>query len=65
MEITNTLAMVFWLMDFRRPEGSLGDIAGGKENAKGGRHRVHEFQAQSHITSTHEGPFIEFRPRDV
>lgn len=65
MELSDTLAMVIWLMDFRRPEGALGLIGEGTPGAKGGRHRVNEFQLEDHLTSVKDGPFVEFRRRKI
>ena len=62
MELMDTLANVLWRMDFRMPEGSLGRIGEGGEGLGWGRHRVNEFQLEDHLTSTKDGPYVEFRP---
>ncbi|KAF2872247.1 cytochrome P450 [Massariosphaeria phaeospora] len=65
-EITITLAKILWYFDFRIPGGPLGQIGAGGEGDRTGRHRTQEFQLREHLTSHHEGPYLEFslRSRD-
>lgn len=63
MELSNVLAKTIWYFDFRRPEGQLGLVGAGGAGKGNGRHRVGEFQLQDHLTSLHEGPFLQFRCR--
>ena len=64
MELSDVLAMVVWTMEFRRPEGELGTVGEGNPGSLDGRHRLKEFQLEDHLTSTKNGPFVEFRRRD-
>lgn len=64
MEISDTLAKTIWYLDFRRPvSGHLGRVGEGTEGKGDGRGRVNEFQLMDHLTSSHDGPFLEFRCR--
>ena len=65
METSDIIALLVWQMDFRKAsDGSLAKIGEGIEGAtKNGRHRVHEFQLDDHITGQAHGPFLEFRRR--
>ncbi|OCK81164.1 cytochrome P450 [Lepidopterella palustris CBS 459.81] len=65
MEISDTIAMVVWNLDFKKPDGPLGRVGEGTEGVKNGRHRVREFQLIDHLTSVKDGPYIEFRPRKM
>ena len=63
MEISDTLARTLWYMDFRRAKGPLGLIGEGVRGSCNGRNRVKEFQVKDHISSSHDGPYLEFRCR--
>ncbi|MCJ1251900.1 hypothetical protein MMC30_009138 [Trapelia coarctata] len=60
MELSGTLAMLIWHLDFRRPQGQRGRLGEGTEGLRNGRHRVNEFQLVDHLTSLKDGPFVEF-----
>jgi cytochrome P450 len=62
-EISITLAKALWYFDFRIPRGPLSEVGGGVEGASKGRHRPQEFQLWEHLTSQHDGPFLELRLR--
>ena len=64
MQVSDIIAKTIWYMDFRRPEGPLGLVGEGVKGDRNGRNRVDEFQVQDHITSSHDGPFLEFRCRE-
>lgn len=63
-EISMTLAKALWHFDFRVPSGYLGRIGAGTEGDRKGRHRPDEFQLREHLTSHHDGPFLEFSLRE-
>lgn len=63
MELTDTLAMTCWYLDFKRAGGSLGSVAAGVEGGPEGRNVVKEFQLEEHLTCSHDGPFLQFRAR--
>ncbi len=63
MEISDTLARTLWYMDFRRANGPRGLVGERVAGARNGRNRVKEFQVDDHVTSSHDGPFLEFRCR--
>ena len=65
LEISDTLAMTVWHLDFRRPDGPLGRVGEGTKGLRNGRHRVKEFQLADHLTSIKDGPFVEFRKRKM
>lgn len=62
-EISNTLAITIWYMDFRRPDGPLGLVGEGVPGSPDGRSVVGEFQLEDHLTSFQDGPYIQFRIR--
>jgi cytochrome P450 len=63
MELSNTMAKALWYFDFRAAEGTLGDVGAGRSDGPKGRQRPKEFQVIDHLTSTHEGPYIQFKLR--
>jgi cytochrome P450 len=63
MELSNAIAKTLWYFDLRAVEGSLGDIGAGKPEGPLGRRRKKEFQVIDHLTSTHDGPYIQFKLR--
>ena len=63
LQIKLVVARVMWLYDFKQPAGELGLIGGGHPDAKGGRHRVGEYQLNAHISAACDGPMLMFRPR--
>ena len=66
MQVTDIMALLVWNLDFRLPQDrSLARIGEGVEGARNGRHRMLEFQMYDHITSSVEGPYLEFRRRAV
>lgn len=62
-ELSLTLARVMWRFDFRQARGLLGQIGEGTAGARGGRHRINEFQLEDHLTGIKNGPMIEIRER--
>lgn len=62
-EISDTVARTFWSLDMKCAEGSLGKIGGGTQGKPEGRNRIGEFQLEDHITCCHNGPYLQFRPR--
>ncbi|RAH66282.1 benzoate 4-monooxygenase cytochrome-like protein P450 [Aspergillus aculeatinus CBS 121060] len=76
-EIGIILARLLWLLDIRLAPG-LNDrreqkdttaaataTAAGPDSRTWGRHRAGEFQTRDVFTSAHEGPWVQFRPRDA
>lgn len=60
LEIVLCVARTLWSLDMRRPEGPIGDVGGGREDALGGREKKDEFQLYEHVTSRHDGPFLQW-----
>ncbi|APA10891.1 hypothetical protein sscle_07g056610 [Sclerotinia sclerotiorum 1980 UF-70] len=58
-EIRDTIALVLWHLDLRRPKQTCNDIGGGKR----GSVDENEFQQEDHIVSFFDGPCLEFRRR--
>ena len=60
-EMSLVIARLMWLYDMRLEPGSTA----GEGNAKfgPGRTRKNEFQLQDRFVATHEGPMVQFRPR--
>ena len=65
MELSDTLAKLLWHLDLRKPEGPLGKVGEGRSWFRNGRHHVKEFQLVDHLTSIKDGPFVEFRRREL
>ena len=65
LELSLTTAKILWTLDCRRAEGPLGSMGEGNIRAPVGRHRVNEYQLISHITSSGEGPNLQFRRREL
>lgn len=63
LEASLVLAKTFWYFDFERAPGPLGEVGGGGKTNEAGRHRRQEFQLYDGFTSTHEGPYLNFKPR--
>jgi hypothetical protein len=63
MEMSNAIARALWYFDFKAAEGSLGAVGGGQPGGPMGRQRPNEFQLMDHITSSHDGPYIQFKLR--
>lgn len=63
MEISNAMAKALWYYDFRAAKGSLGRVGAGHPKGPLGRQRPDEFQVIDYVTSTHDGPYIEFKAR--
>ncbi len=62
MEVSVTMAVVLWLMDFR----AVGEPSGrGSPGRRGGRDKAGEYQLYSHLTSYSLGPMLEFRSRKI
>ncbi len=64
MELSDILARTLWYLDFRRAEGPLGELGGGRADASDGKNRIKEFQLEEHLTCHHDGPLLQFRVRD-
>jgi cytochrome P450 len=64
MELTLTLANVFWRMDFKKSEGAVGKVGEGVKGRGWGREREGELQFKGYFTSHLEGPFIDFKKRE-
>ncbi|KAF1973921.1 cytochrome P450 [Bimuria novae-zelandiae CBS 107.79] len=65
MEASLTLALTMWYFDFSAPDDErLSKIGGGTPGDKKGRHRVNEFQTHDKFVSSHDGPYLMFKPRD-
>lgn len=58
-----TMAYVLYTLDLRRGEGDEATVGAGKIGAEWGRHRVDEFQVKDQLTSSKDGPYLQFRPR--
>lgn len=58
-----TLAYVLYTLDLRRGEGDEATVGEGKAGAEWGRRRVDEFQVKDQLTSSKDGPYLQFRPR--
>ena len=63
VEMMMVIGRMVWLFDFRLAEGST--LGEGNESLAEGRKRTNEFQTRENITSSHDGPLVEFRPRIV
>ena len=62
VEVSVTMAVVLWSMDFR----AVGEPSGrGKPGRKDGRNKAGEYQLYSHLTSYSAGPTLEFRSREI
>ncbi|KAF2844585.1 cytochrome P450, partial [Plenodomus tracheiphilus IPT5] len=61
MELTTALAQLIYRMDWKSADGKNGKI--GEELAPGGG--PINFGLKAHFTSSKEGPFLRFRPRDI
>ncbi|KAI1088516.1 cytochrome P450 [Rostrohypoxylon terebratum] len=55
LEISLALAKTLWYFDFETAPGSLGDVGIGQNG---------EFHLYDIFTSTHDGPYLVFKPRD-
>ncbi|KAI0015570.1 cytochrome P450 [Xylariomycetidae sp. FL0641] len=62
LEINLVLAKTLWYLDFERAPGKLGDVGAGKPGLGRGRGRSDEFQAYDVFNSSHEEPYMIFRP---
>lgn len=57
------LAKTLWYFDFEAASGQLGEIGAGKPDMGPGRVRAGEFQLGDTFTSSHDGPYLIFKPR--
>lgn len=64
MEIGLAIAKTMWYADFRPAAGPLGVVGEGDPDQPDGWNRVKEFQIREHLTSQHDGPWLEFRRRE-
>ncbi|RAH74454.1 cytochrome P450 [Aspergillus aculeatinus CBS 121060] len=65
MELQLALACLIWQYDFRRADGTAGEMgAGNRDCGELGRSNPHEFQLYDHIISQKRGPVLQFRPRE-
>ena len=60
MEISLTIARCFWYFDFHLAQGKAGEVGGGREEYKDGRHRPGEYQLHDIFISSHQGPNLVF-----
>ncbi|PVI01616.1 cytochrome P450, partial [Periconia macrospinosa] len=64
MEASLTLASTLWYFDFEVPQDpKLAKIGGGTMGDTTGRDRVNEFQTYDSFISSHDGPYLTFKPR--
>ncbi|KAF2473640.1 cytochrome P450 [Lindgomyces ingoldianus] len=63
METSNVIAKTIWYFDFTVAGGHFGTIGEGSSDGPEGRKRMKEFQLEDHFTSTHEGPYLQFKLR--
>lgn len=57
------IAKTLWYFDFEPAPGKLGEVGAGKTEGSLGRTRPDEFQLEDIFTSSHDGPYLMFRPR--
>lgn len=55
LELSLSLAKTLWYYDFETAPGKLGRVGVGQEG---------EFHLYDIFTSTHDGPYLVFKPRD-
>ncbi|KAF3019786.1 hypothetical protein E8E14_011958 [Neopestalotiopsis sp. 37M] len=63
LEASLVIAKLLWLFDFSAAPGELGEIGGG-DASSAKRNKTGEFQLYHVFASTHDGPYLSFRPRD-
>ncbi|XXG94287.1 hypothetical protein Hte_000541 [Hypoxylon texense] len=63
LEIGLVLAKTLWYFDFEVASGHLGGIGAGNASLGLGRDRPSEFQLYDVFNSTHDGPYLHFKPR--
>jgi cytochrome P450 len=64
MEASLTMAKMLWYCDFERSQGSLDKVGSGGAGKGQGREREKEFQLNDIMVSTHDGPYLLFKPRN-
>ncbi|RYP29952.1 hypothetical protein DL767_006485 [Monosporascus sp. MG133] len=63
LQISLVLAKTLWYFDFEAAPGKLGEIGAGKPEMGTGRERPGEFQLEDTFGSSHDGPYLTFKPR--
>ena len=63
-EITQVVATLLFLGDFKFADGALGQVGRGSENGVYGRHRKNEYQLYDHIAGQKHGPWLQFSRRE-
>lgn len=63
-EITQVVATLLFLGDFKFADGELGRVGRGSENGVHGRHRKNEYQLYDHIAGQKNGPWLQFSRRE-
>lgn len=65
MELTITLARIFWIADFELAPAELGGHVGegSPTSSSPGRQKPHEFQLRACLTSIPQGPILKFKRR--
>lgn len=56
LELSLSLAKILWYLDFETAPGELGQVGAGQEG---------DFRLYDIFTSTHDGPYLVFKPRDA
>lgn len=56
MELSNVIATLAWRTNLRKPEGQLSKVGEGTPGLT---------KLMDHLTSQKDGPYIQFRPRDL
>lgn len=64
MEASLTMAKLMWHCDFERSQGALDKVGSGGAGKGQGRERELEYQLQDVMVSTHDGPYLVFKPRN-
>ncbi|KAI0859842.1 cytochrome P450 [Xylaria cubensis] len=64
LEVSLTLAKTLWYFDFEPSVGDSGHLGGGAPTGSGQRSRVNEFQLYDRFSAHHQGPNLEFHPRE-
>ncbi|RYO74828.1 hypothetical protein DL764_010711 [Monosporascus ibericus] len=63
LQINLVVAKTLWYFDFEAAPGKVGEIGAGKPEMGTGRERPGEFQLEDIFGSSHDGPYLTFKPR--
>ncbi|KAK2589956.1 hypothetical protein QQS21_012368, partial [Conoideocrella luteorostrata] len=63
MEITITIARIFWYFDFKKASGKLGNIGEILHPRPDGQGFIPEYKTKDCFAAGHEGPYMTFRKR--